>query len=97
MIWNFKAVNNTLIGFFTELRAVRSMESLSQLGNSNATVRRSGSVRKLPASQLVVGDVLIIEEGQEVPADLRLLEANRLLADESPLTGESEPKMPVGA
>jgi len=84
-------VANTLIGFFSELRAVRRMESLAQLGSSTVSVRRSGTVRELDAADVVPGDIFLIEEGLEVPADARLIETNRLQVDESTLTGESEP------
>ena len=82
---------NTAIGFFTEWRAVRSMEALQQLGQVTARVRRKGTVDRLPAEYLVPGDVVHLEAGDLVPADLRLLEADRLQIDESPLTGESMP------
>ncbi|MFW5777022.1 MAG: cation-translocating P-type ATPase [Spirochaetota bacterium] len=84
-------VANALIGFFTELRAVRRMESLAELGTSTVSVRREGSVRQIEADAVVPGDVFLVEEGLEVPADARLIETNRLLVDESTLTGESEP------
>jgi Ca2+-transporting ATPase len=82
---------NTAIGFFTEWRAVRSMEALQQLGQVTARVRRKGTVDRLPAEDLVPGDVVHLEAGDLVPADLRLLETDRLQIDESPLTGESMP------
>lgn len=84
-------VANTLIGFFTELRAVRRMEALAELGAASVSVRRDGTVREVAANRVVPGDIVIVEEGLEVPADCRLLETNRLLVDESTLTGESEP------
>jgi len=84
-------VINTVIGFFTEVRATRSMEALRQLGAARAKVRRDGKVRELPASSLVPGDIVVVEGGDVVGADLRLLEASKLQADESSLTGESIP------
>lgn len=84
-------VANALIGFFTEFRAVRRMESLAELGTSAVSVRRENEVREVQADDIVPGDVFIVEEGLEVPADARLLKTNRLQADESTLTGESEP------
>ncbi|MGD8430268.1 MAG: cation-transporting P-type ATPase, partial [Ectothiorhodospiraceae bacterium] len=84
-------VINTLIGFATELRAVRSMEALRKLGGSRARVRRNGRVREIPADELVPGDVVLVEGGDVIAADMRLLEASRLTADESALTGESLP------
>ncbi len=79
------------IGFFTEIRAVRSMEGLRQLSRVKATVRRGGNAQEVPATELVPGDIIILDGGDIVTADLRLLEANKLQADESPLTGESVP------
>jgi len=82
---------NALIGFFTEYKAQRSMDALRKLGQITARVRRDGKVCEIPADQLVVGDIVILESGDIVTADLRLAEANKLQADESPLTGESVP------
>ena len=82
---------NTAIGFFSELRAVRSMEALRRLGVTRCRVRRDGRLRALPAEALVPGDVVVVEGGDLVPADLRLIEAARLQVDESALTGESLP------
>ena len=82
---------NTAIGFFTEWRAVRSMEALQQLGQVTARVRRDGTLDRRPAEELVPGDVVDLEAGDLVPADLRLLDTDRLQVDESPLTGESMP------
>lgn len=82
---------NALIGFFTELRAVRSMEALRELGRVESKVRRGGVIRTIEADQIVPGDILIVEGGDVVTADARLLEASRLQADEAALTGESVP------
>jgi P-type Ca2+ transporter type 2C len=82
---------NTGIGFATELKAVRSMEALRRLGTSSTRVRREGKVREVPAEELAPGDVAVLEAGDLVTADLRLLAASRLQVDESQLTGESLP------
>lgn len=82
---------NTVIGFFTEFKAVRSMDALRKLSRVATRVRRDGSVREISAEELVVGDIVPLEAGDIIPADLRLLEANKLQVNESPLTGESEP------
>ena len=84
-------VLNTLIGFATELRAVRSMEALRRLGTAKCRVRRDGGGCMVPAPRLVVGDVVLLEAGDVVSADLRLVEAANLATDESALTGESVP------
>ncbi len=82
---------NTAIGFFSELRAMRSMEALRRLGVTTCRVRRDGGLRELPAEALVVGDTVLLEGGDLVPADLRVLDGARLQVDESALTGESLP------
>ncbi len=84
-------VLNVAIGFATELRATRSLEALRRLGQARVVVRRDGRVERLPASQLVPGDVVVLEGGDVVSADLRLVEASKLEADQSALTGESVP------
>ena len=86
-------VINAAIGFVMELRAVRSMEALGRLGQVQARVRRDGEMDLVPAADLVVGDIVVFEGGDVVTSDVRLVEANRLQADESALTGES---LPVG-
>ena len=84
-------LTNALIGFITELKAVRSMEALRDIGATLVTVRRSGEVKSIPASQLVPGDIVMIEGGDVVTADLRLYEASKLQINEASLTGESVP------
>lgn len=82
---------NTAIGFLTEWRAVRSMEALRNLSRVETTVRRDGRARRIPAGGLVPGDLVIFEGGDIITADLRILEASKLQADEASLTGESMP------
>ncbi|WP_428262388.1 cation-translocating P-type ATPase [Haliangium sp.] len=84
-------VINAAIGFFTELSAVRSMDALRKLGGVRANVRRDGEVRGVAAQELVPGDVVVLEGGDAITADLRLIEASKLQANESTLTGESLP------
>jgi Ca2+-transporting ATPase len=84
-------VINTAIGFWTERRAVRSMEALRELGDRTARVRRGGHAVELPARELVPGDVILFDAGDIIAADTRLSEAAGLGADESALTGESVP------
>lgn len=86
------AINGS-IGFVTEWRAIRSMEALGRLGSVETVVMRNGNVQSLPAGQLVPGDIVILDGGDIVTADMRLIEAAKLQADESTLTGES---LPVG-
>lgn len=82
---------NAAIGFFTELKAIRSMEALQRLGGVNAKVRRDGQIQEIRAQALVPGDIVILEGGDIVSADIRLIQASKLQADESTLTGESVP------
>jgi Ca2+-transporting ATPase len=84
---------NTLIGFFMELKAIRSMEALRRMERVTAKVRRSGKVIEIPARQLVPGDIAVLEGGDIVSADMRLVFAAKFQANESVLTGES---LPVG-
>ncbi|MEJ2637212.1 MAG: cation-transporting P-type ATPase [Calditrichia bacterium] len=80
-----------IIGFSTEIRAVRSMEALRELSRVSANVRRDGRVKQVLAEALVPGDIVVLDGGDIVTADLRLIEANKLQADEAALTGESLP------
>jgi Ca2+-transporting ATPase len=80
---------NSLIGFLTELKAARSIDALRALGSRSARVRRDGHTRIIPAEEMVPGDIVVLEAGDVVTADLRLVEASNLSADESTLTGES--------
>jgi Ca2+-transporting ATPase len=82
---------NTAIGFATELRAARSMDALRRLGQTTARVRRDGHVKEIRAEELVPGDIMLVEGGDVITADVRLVEASKLQADESALTGESAP------
>jgi len=80
---------NAILGFVQNYRAQRGIESLKHLSAPKATVRRDGRIVTRDASHLVPGDVVLLEEGNRIPADGRLLEAYDLWVDESLLTGES--------
>lgn len=82
---------NTVIGYATERRAVRSMEALRALGGRSARVRRDGRSMLVNADALVPGDVVLLEAGDVVSADLRCADSAGLSVDESALTGESVP------
>lgn len=84
-------VINTAIGFFTELRAIRSMEALFKLGTVTTRVRRDGSVKEIDAKNLVPGDIVPIEGGDVITTDIRIIESSKLQVNESALTGESMP------
>jgi len=82
---------NACFGFFQEFKAEKAVEALKKLSSPQATVIREGKKIKINANELVPGDVVFIEEGDVVPADIRLFEVYNLYIDESSLTGESNP------
>lgn len=82
---------NATIGTIQEMKAEKALEALKKMSAPTATVRRGGKIIDIPAEDLVVGDIVILEEGRTVPADLRLIKSFAIKADESSLTGESVP------
>jgi len=80
---------NAIIGAIQEYRAERAVAALREMAAPEAQVRRHGKIETTPASQLVPGDIVMLEAGNIVPADLRLLETAELKLDEAALTGES--------
>ena len=80
---------NSIIGFIQEYRAENAMEKLKRLVTTVAHVKRDGIIKRIPGEELTIGDIVILEEGDKVPADLILIESYDLMADESSLTGES--------
>jgi Ca2+-transporting ATPase len=82
---------NALIGFVTEWQAGRALNALRQAAHTMARVRREQREAMIDTAELVPGDIVILNAGDRVPADLRLLEAASLRAEESALTGESVP------
>ncbi|MFZ5994587.1 MAG: cation-translocating P-type ATPase [Thermodesulfobacteriota bacterium] len=82
---------NAIIGFVQEYRAEKAMAALKKMAAPTATVIRNGTPENIPASQLVPGDLALLEAGKVVPADLRLTEAAQLKVEEAALTGESVP------
>ena len=81
---------NAMIGFYQEWNAERSIAALMKMTAPKAKVRRDGNVVSVPASTIVVGDILTMEAGDLVAADCRLLETASMMCIESALTGESE-------
>ena len=84
-------VLNAIIGFLQEYRASQAIKELSAMIPTEVTVLRGGAKRRVAATELVPGDVVVLESGDKVPADLRLLEMRNLRIDEAALTGESVP------
>ena len=82
-------VVNAVIGFLQEYRAERAMAALQKMAASQAQVLRDGQPRQVAAADLVPGDVVLLEAGNIIPADVRFLDAHALKVDESSLTGES--------
>ncbi len=82
---------NAVIGTVQECKAEKALEALKKLSSPTATVRRGGNLVEVKADTLVPGDIVILEEGRSVPADLRLIESYAIKSDESSLTGESLP------
>ena len=84
-------LGNGIFGFLQEYRAEQSLDALREMAAPDATVRREGREQTVSATELVPGDVVVLSEGNVVPADCRLLEVGSLEVDEAPLTGESVP------
>lgn len=84
-------VLNAVLGFVQEFRAERSLIALKELSAPTAKVIREGKQHSVAAKELVVGDIVLLESGDRVPADIRFLEANNCYVEESALTGESIP------
>lgn len=82
---------NGIIGFFQEFRAEQSIAALSKAILTEATVLRDEQLQRIPSEQLVQGDIVALQSGDTVPADLRLLEIRDLKVEEAGLTGESVP------
>ncbi len=82
---------NAMVGMIQEGKARKALESLKKLTSPHACVIRDGIVKEIPASELVTGDIVCLEAGGQVPADLRLIDTANLKIEESALTGEALP------
>ena len=82
---------NALLGFFQEARAERSVRALMALAAPESTVIRDGERQRIAARDIVPGDIVLVEAGDKIPADSRIVEDANLHTDEAPLTGESLP------
>lgn len=85
------AIVNASIGYFQENKAEKALEDIKKMLSLKAQVIRNGVRTEIDASHLTVGDIVLLSPGDKVPADLRLLRADNLKIEESPLTGESVP------
>lgn len=84
-----------ILGFVQEYRAEKAIELLKSLTSPEATVVRNGSEKKIPSTYLVPGDIILLQTGDRIPADARIIEEFNLKVDESSLTGESVPVQKV--
>lgn len=82
---------NAILGFIQEFRAEKAIEALKRMASAKARVLRNGKEIKIDSTQVVPGDILILETGDKVPADARLFEVHSMHTQEGPLTGESQP------
>lgn len=82
---------NTVVGLVQEDKAQKSLDALKKLSVPKTLVKRDGTLKEIPVGELVAGDIVVIEAGRYIPADLRLVEVVDLKIDESILTGESVP------
>ena len=80
---------NAVVGTIQQYRADKAIENLKKLSANTCKVRRDGRETTLPCEQVTVGDIVLLEEGDIIPADCRIIESNGLMCDESALTGES--------
>ncbi len=82
---------NALLGFFQNYRAEKSILALKKLTALHSTVIRDGEQVRIPAKEVVPGDILVLSEGDKIPADAKIITSNELVCDESVITGESIP------
>ncbi|MBM7562129.1 cation-translocating P-type ATPase [Fusibacter tunisiensis] len=82
---------NAAIGVFQEFKAEKAIEALQKMSAPKALVRRNGEVKEIDSIELVPGDIILLDAGRYIPADLRLIESSNLQIEESALTGESVP------
>lgn len=101
-------VLNAVIGVFQEYKAEKAIEALQKMTTPKALIRRDGEVKEIKSEEIVPGDIIVLDAGRFIPADIRLIESANLQIEESALTGESvpseknandiheDPKTPIG-
>ena len=82
---------NAILGFFQEMKADKALEALKKMQTTNTKVKRDGKVKIIDSKDIVVGDIIVLEAGDTIPADARIIYAASLKCDEAALTGESIP------
>lgn len=82
---------NAIVGFIQEYKVEKAIEHLKKLVTTSVKVYRDGKLLEIPSAELVLGDLIVIEEGAKIPADIRIVKAINLKTIEAPLTGESTP------
>ncbi len=82
---------NAIIGVVQESKAEKALEALKELSTPKAIVKRGGELKEVPSEEVVIGDIVVIDAGRFIPADLRLIESANLKIDEAAFTGESVP------
>ena len=90
LIWTILLLNSAF-GFIQEYKAERSLEKLKKLTSSSVRVIRNGAEASIDSSLIVPGDIVLLSDGERIPADGKIIKANRIEVDESVLTGESIP------
>ncbi|MHA2069502.1 MAG: P-type ATPase, partial [Candidatus Thorarchaeota archaeon] len=93
MVWLGIVIVNALVAIFQQYRAQKKLEALEKLSLGEARVLRDGSEMNITPTEIVPGDVIILEQGDKIPADARILQCSNLTTNEASLTGESVPVM----
>ena len=82
---------NCIVAIIQQYRATKKLKALRELSAPTSTLIRDGEKKEIPTKEIVVGDLLVLNQGDKIPADARIIESNNLVINEASLTGESEP------